>query len=258
MRKHQLFFKWYGSYFRESLKAFHHFFLQDKESAVLLESIGYNNCTVCGDTRFDRVIQIANEKIELPQIQQFKNDNLLIVCGSTWPVDEEYLLKIIAESPKNVKWIFAPHQIHHTEIQKLTQNPNINTVLFSANNTMESLRQAQLLVIDSIGLLSSIYAYADIAYVGGGFGKAVHNTAEPAVYGIPVIFGPKHKKFREAIDLIHHHGAFSVSDAETLKKRLFYLIENPHVRAEAGKKAKAYITQNAGGVEIIWKMTQVS
>lgn len=256
-RKKQPFFKWYGYYFRKSLSAFNHFFLQDIESSELLKSLGFNNYTVCGDTRFDRVIQIANEKKELPQIRQFKNDGLLVVCGSTWPVDEAYLLKIIAESPKNVKWIFAPHQIHHAEIQKLTQIPNINTVLYSAYSDIKNLKEAQLLVIDSIGLLSSVYAYADIAYVGGGFGKAVHNTAEPAVYGIPVVFGPKHKKFKEAIDLMMLRGAFAVSNAEILKKTITELIENPSGRADAGKKAKAYISQNSGAVEVVWKMTQM-
>lgn len=254
-RKNQPFFKWYGGYFRESLKAYNHFFLQDTESLELLKSIGLSNCTVCGDTRFDRVIQVANEKKELPQIRQFKNGNLLIVCGSTWPVDEEYLLKIIAESPQNVKWIFAPHQIQPTEIQKLTKTPNINTVLYSTDNDTESLRQAKLLVIDCIGLLSSVYAYADIAYVGGGFGKAVHNTAEPAVYGVPVVIGPIYQKFKEAVDMVNIMAVFPANNASELSHHLSKLISNELLRKESGHKAKNYIIENAGGTDIIWKMT---
>ncbi len=215
-----------------------------------------NNCTVCGDIRFDRVIQVANEKKELPQIRQFKNGNLLVVCGSTWPIDEVYLLEIIAESPQNVKWIFAPHQIQPTEIQKLTKIPNINTVLYSTDNDMETLRQAKLLVIDCIGLLSSVYAYADIAYVGGGFGKAVHNTAEPAVYGIPVVIGPIYHKFKEAVDMSEIGAVLVARTQAELRHHFHSLLSSDELRQKCGRKAKEYIINYSGGTKIIWAKTK--
>ena len=203
-RKEQSFFKY--DFFAKQLNNVSHFFVQDQNSKELLKSIGVSNCTVAGDTRFDSVITNTQNAISIPLIKEFSENKITIICGSTWPKDEALLAKYIKENP-NYKYIIAPHEMHHiSELKKQT-----NALLFSkANNT--NISNSAVLIIDSIGILSSIYKYGDLAYIGGGFGSGIHNILEAVAYGLPVVFGPNYQKFNEATELINKKGAISISN----------------------------------------------
>ncbi len=204
-RPEQHFFKWYGSFFRNMLKKFTRIFVQDKLSFVLLSGIGLENVSLAGDTRFDRVVQIAATAREIPQLEQFRGSEKLFLAGSSWKQDEEIIARYINSFPDKMKWVFAPHEIDKQNIDRLEKLFKVRTVRFSEFN--EESSGARVLIIDNIGMLSSAYKYAYIAAIGGGFGKGIHNILEPACWGIPVMFGPHHKKFKEAVDLIKENGA---------------------------------------------------
>jgi len=203
-RKEQSFFKY--DWFAKQLNNVSHFFVQDKNSKELLQKIGFSNCTVAGDTRFDSVVSNTQNTISIPLIEKFSENKTTIICGSTWPKDEALLAKYIKENP-NYKYIIAPHEMHHiSELKKQT-----NALLFSkANNT--NISNSTVLIIDSIGILSNIYKYGDLAYIGGGFGSGIHNILEAVAYGLPVVFGPNYQKFNEATELIKQKGAISISN----------------------------------------------
>ena len=200
-RPGQHFFKWYGSFFRNMLKKFKIIFVQDQQSLDLLSGIGMENILLAGDTRFDRVIQIAGTAKDIPQLEQFRGDEKLFLAGSSWKQDEEIIAQYINKFPDRMKWVFAPHEIDKPNIERLEKLFNVKYVRFSEFN--EAAADARVLIIDNIGMLSSAYKYAYIAAIGGGFGKGIHNILEPACWGIPVMFGPNHEKFREAVDLIN-------------------------------------------------------
>ena len=199
-RKDQIFFRWYGGFFRKILKNFSHVFVQDKESEELLRGLGTGLVTIAGDTRFDRVLEIAGMAKSIPQIESFRGNEKLFLAGSSWKPDEEIIAGYINEFPGRMKWIFAPHEIEKENIERLIKLFRVKCVKFSTFTGGE--RDARVMIIDNIGMLSSAYRYAYIAEVGGGFGRGIHNILEPACWGIPVLFGPNHKKFREAVDLI--------------------------------------------------------
>ena len=203
-RKEQSFFKY--DFFAQQLNNVSHFFVQDNNSKELLQKIGFSNCTVAGDTRFDSVVSNTQNAISIPLIKKFSENKTTIICGSTWPKDEALLAKYIKENP-NYKYIIAPHEMHHiSELKKQT-----NALLFSkANNT--NISNNTVLIIDSIGILSNIYKYGDLAYIGGGFGSGIHNILEAVAYGLPVVFGPNYQKFNEATELINKKGAISISN----------------------------------------------
>ena len=203
-RKAQSFFKY--DWFAKQLNNVSHFFVQDQNSKELLKKIGFSNCTVAGDTRFDSVIANTQNAISIPLIEEFSKNKTTIICGSTWLKDEILLAKYIKENP-NYKYIIAPHEMHHiSELKKQT-----NALLFSkANNT--NISNSTVLIIDSIGILSNIYKYGDLAYIGGGFGSGIHNILEAVAYGLPVVFGPNYQKFNEATELINKKGAISISN----------------------------------------------
>ncbi|MGB0975309.1 MAG: 3-deoxy-D-manno-octulosonic acid transferase, partial [Flavobacteriaceae bacterium] len=207
-RPNQSFFKWYGKWMRKSLKTFDHFFVQNENSKQLLHSIKFTNVTVNGDTRFDRVLEILSRDNSLNYIEQFKNDTLTIVYGSSWPEDEVIYVNAINHSDQ-VKHIIAPHNINKLQLEKLRNSITKPVVLYS-DMTGKNLADYDVFIIDTVGLLTKIYSYADIAYVGGAFKSGLHNTLEPAVFGVPIITGPLFEKFQEAKDLVHLKGILVV------------------------------------------------
>ncbi len=203
-RKEQSFFKY--DWFAKQLNNVSHFFVQDQNSKELLKKIGFSNCTVAGDTRFDSVASNTQNAISIPLIEKFSENKTTIICGSTWPKDEALLAKYIKENP-NYNYIIAPHEMQHiNELKKQT-----NALLFSKADST-NIRNSTVLIIDSIGILSNIYKYGNLAYIGGGFGSGIHNILEAVAYGLPVVFGPNYQKFKEANELINKKGAISISN----------------------------------------------
>ncbi|CDF78001.1 alpha-3-deoxy-D-manno-octulosonic-acid (KDO) transferase (GT30) [Formosa agariphila KMM 3901] len=251
-RKEQIFFKPYGGFMKEALFAFEHIFTQNENAKQLLETIGYKAITVSGDTRFDRVSNQLKIDNTLDFIAEFKNNKLCYVAGSTWPEDEKLLVHYInTEAPKDVKFIIAPHNIKANQINQLQSDIKTKTVLFSEKESKD-LSQAQVFIIDTIGILTKIYNYADIAYVGGALGTTgLHNTLEPAVFGIPILIGNTYDKFPEAIDMIANQGMFSIKNQSELNEISTKLINNSEFRTKTGAKNAYYINDNEGAIGLI-------
>jgi 3-deoxy-D-manno-octulosonic-acid transferase len=249
-RNDQVFFKTYGSWYRKILKCFTHLFVQDHSSVELLKSVNITNVTYAGDTRFDRVAQIASSSKNIEIVEQFARNKFCFICGSTWPQDEELLTQYINTSANHFGFIIAPHEIHQAHINNLVQKLTVSYTLYSKAESSD-LSQFRVLIIDNIGMLSSLYKYGKIAYVGGGFGTGIHNILEAAVYGMPIIFGPKYKKFREARELISVHGAFSVSTYDELNNIFNLLITDPKNLETSSATARNFITQNLGATDKI-------
>ncbi|MBN1117131.1 MAG: 3-deoxy-D-manno-octulosonic acid transferase [Bacteroidales bacterium] len=249
-RKKQLFFKSYGNWYRKLLNQFDHLFIQNNESASLLESIGIKNYTVSGDSRFDRVVQIAEKSKNIEAAEQFSKDNFTLVCGSTWEPDENNLFKLLEIGDK-LKLIIAPHEINNAHINNIVSKLKVPCVLFSKSENLKEVLEAKVLIIDNIGMLSSVYKYGQMAYIGGGFGAGIHNTIEAAVYGIPVIFGPNYQKFQEARDLISNGGGFSYSNPEELNSLIKkYISDTPNLE-KSGKAAFEYVNKMKGATKLI-------
>ncbi|MFN8256637.1 MAG: glycosyltransferase N-terminal domain-containing protein [Bacteroidales bacterium] len=244
-RKNQLFFKWYGGWFRKMLDYFEWFFVQNNESVELLKSTGFENVTLSGDTRFDRVFEIAQKVKSIPIVEKFKDGKFTIIVGSSWKADEEILFEYINRKNSDVKWILAPHEIHKQNIERIVKNLEKPFVCFSQANETEA-NAKEILVIDNIGMLSSIYQYGNIAYIGGGFGSGIHNILEAATFGMPVIFGPNYVKFQEAIDLIDKGGAFTVNNEKTLNSILDQLVNNKEFCTDKGAICRKYVDDNRG------------
>ena len=249
-RPNQLFFKWYGKWYRKALLCYELLFVQDEASKKLLAENGIENVKVCGDTRFDRVLEIKQNARLLPEVETFtKGDKIILVAGSSWPADEEMIFPYFNTHPE-IKLIIAPHEIHREHllyIQSLLNRPSVR--LSEANE--ETLLTNDCLIIDSFGMLSSIYRYGDIAYIGGGFGKGIHNTLEAAVYGVPVIFGPKYQKFKEAGRLIACGGGFAVDNKTAFSTCMDHLINNTEALQKAGMAAGDFVHHHAGATEKI-------
>ena len=255
-RKNQAFFKWYGSFYRSALYAFDYFFVQNESSKLLLQKLNFNNVKISGDTRFDRVIAILERNNSLDFIKQFKNNTVTIVIGSSWPKDENLLVNYINNNIDNVKFIIAPHNIQAGQILALKNSILRKRVLFSEIEADRNLplQEYDVLIIDTIGLLTKIYSYADIAYVGGGFGNpGVHNILEPATFGIPIIVGPNFSHFPEAVALVHQDGCVSVSNQNEFNDALSNLIMNEDVRHEKGHICSTFVQMNKGATDIILK-----
>lgn len=248
-RPKQLFFYPWGSIYRKLLYTFTNLFVQDLESVQLLDSIGIKNAILTGDTRFDRVYDIAKKAHQIPAIELLKSDsNFVIVAGSTWQEDEEYLLDYITQK-KTIKLVIAPHELNRLES---IESKAINTARLSEiESGYKSINNVQVLIIDCFGLLSSLYRYADIAYIGGGFGKGIHNTLEAAVYGLPVVFGPNYQKFREAHLLLECGGGFAVTNKENLHKCLDLLTNDDTVRTKASTYSRQLVESELGATEKI-------
>lgn len=248
-RPGQVFFKWYGGLHRKMLRMVNHFFVQDEASRQLLQTLNLNNITVSGDTRFDRVWANAQKPRPLPEIAGFKAGQNLFIAGSTWPQDEELLAALVNTYPE-WKFIFAPHEIGEDKIDKLMSLlPAGQTVRFSTVSQLTSAHR--ILVIDNIGMLSSLYQYADVAYIGGGFGAGIHNTLEAAAFGLPVIFGPNYQKFKEAKDLIALKAGISIGNMEELNQAASLLMNDTDYRDFAGKESENYVANNIGATETI-------
>ncbi|WP_428740996.1 3-deoxy-D-manno-octulosonic acid transferase [Tenacibaculum sp.] len=251
-RKKQSFFKWYGGFMREKLTVFNHFFVQNETSKNLLNSIKFHNVSIAGDTRFDRVHDILQQDNTLDFISEFKNNQYTTVAGSTWKEDEELLVDYINNHASNdEKFIIAPHNIHQKQIKELQNSIHKKTVLFSEKD-QKDLSEYQVFIIDTIGLLTKIYSYADIAYVGGGLKTGLHNILEPATYGIPVVFGGnKYKKFQEAVDLLSLGGAKTVVNTNNFSSNFALLESGKKLREQMGSINHNYISKNVGATKTI-------
>ncbi len=255
-RENQAFFKWYGSFYRDALKTFDYFFVQNESSKILLQRLGFNNVKISSDTRFDRVVAILERDNSLDFIKQFKNNVTTIVIGSSWPKDESLLVNYINQTTENVKFIIAPHNIKTEQISNLKSQITKSVILFSEKSTID-LSNYDVLIVDTIGILTKIYSYADIAYVGGGFGNpGVHNILEPATFGIPIIVGPNFSHFAEAVALVHQEGCISISNQNELNDAFSNLISNDDIRHEKGHICSTFVQMNKGATDII--MNQIS
>ncbi len=249
-RENQLFFKSYGGWMRKQLTAFSHFFVQDENSKILLNSIEFNDVTISGDTRFDRVFAIANQQNKLDFLDVFKDQKYTLVAGSTWPDDEKILINYINnKATSDEKFIIAPHNMNPSAIKKLQTELHVKTVLYS-DYKLDDLKQAQVFIIDTIGILTKVYSYADTAYVGGGFTNGIHNILEPATFGIPIVMGPKFKKFNEAIALVNLNACMAVQNKEEFIETLQKL-RDKNLRIKMGKSAFDYIKSNMGATNQI-------
>ena len=252
-RENQLFFKWYGGFYRKALETFTYFFVQNESSKKLLLDLGKTNVAVSGDTRFDRVASILEKDNTLDFIETFKNGTLTIVVGSSWPKDENLLVDYINQTSDKIKFIIAPHNIKEEQIQELKNSISKKVVLFSEKST-KNLADFDVFIIDTIGILTKIYSYADIAYVGGGFGHpGVHNILEPATFGIPILIGPHFSHFAEATDLVALKGCVTIQNKEELSRNFLDLITNTESRIQKGTICRDFVQKNKGAVDRIMK-----
>jgi 3-deoxy-D-manno-octulosonic-acid transferase len=253
-RRNQFFFRWYGRFYLNALRCFDKLFLQDQASANLLEEHKITSISVAGDTRFDRVVDTKQSAQHIEIVEKFvqsssSNHRAVLIAGSSWPQDEELFIRFFNEN-HGIKLIVAPHEINSNRllyIHSLLKRPSI----YLSEATEQSIINKDCLIVDSFGLLSSIYRYGTIAYLGGGFGKGIHNLLEAAVYAIPVIFGPNYQKHREAKELINCKGGFSVSNAETFSACVNRLILNQDFLTSAGQAAGLFVSMNTGATERI-------
>ncbi|HRH01619.1 MAG TPA: glycosyltransferase N-terminal domain-containing protein [Bacteroidia bacterium] len=250
-RPEQYFFKKYGKWALEHLQRVTHFFVQNESSMQLLKSKGINQCTQAGDTRFDRVIKVASENNTIPLLAEFCENTLLFVAGSTWPEDEVLLteaFKAVRNANLKLKLVLVPHEVtesHLVHIEKLSSNSKHCRY---SKLTLSNLGDVEVLIIDSVGLLSSLYRYASICFIGGGFGKGIHNCLEAAVYGKPVLFGPQYSKFDEAKELVNRGGASVVKDSIELSKVILDLCINEQKRHTQGTVCSRFVNENKGAV----------
>jgi len=253
-KKDQHFFKWYGSFFRRMLLRFTWLFVQDHNSLELLNTIGLKNVSVAGDTRFDRVAEISKGSKDIAVLGNFKGNEKLLIAGSSWQQDEEIIAAYINRYPEKMKWVFVPHEIDTANIERLERLFKVKCVRFSGYDKEAS--DARVLIIDNIGLLSSAYRYAYVAEVGGGFGKGIHNILEPACWGIPVLFGPNYKRFREAVELTELGGAFSFRKYKDFELIMEQFLADEQAYKEAASSAGEYVRENTGATrKIIQQIT---
>lgn len=248
----QIYFKPFGGFMRKSLRKFDHYFVQDENSKKLLESIEIKNSTISGDTRLDRVSKILKQNNQLDFMDRFKNNQLCLVAGSTWPEDEQILINYFNNTNEKVKVVIAPHEIKPAHITKITSALNKKTLCYSDLGN-QNLKEIEVLIIDTIGLLTKIYSYANIAYVGGGFATGLHNTMEPAVFGIPIIIGPQFLGFKEVEDLVKEGGIMPISNKDSFNNLMGDLLNNPISIRNIGDINANYINSNRGAADLIMK-----
>lgn len=251
-RPDQLFFKKYGGFYKGFLNYFEHFFVQDELSFKLLRDNGYSNVTIAGDSRFDRVLEISRRARSFSAIETFSKGHRIMVIGSSWPEDLELLFPLFSNNDIPLKYIIAPHETDTYHILKVKKTIGQPLTLFTkARNT--DLNQYKFMVIDTIGLLSSLYKYGDIAYVGGAFGKGLHNILEPAVFGNPVFFGKgqKNEKYLEAAELVKAGGGFEIETSTQLIKKIKHLLKDSMAMRQAGNASRQYIASKSGATETI-------
>ena len=255
-RKEQVFFRPWGKWFRKILVSFDHLFVQQQSSLDLLERIGIQNVSLAGDTRFDRVRAIVHGIKKDPRFTAFVGSTPTIIAGSTWPQDEELLVRFINHTDRPIKWIIAPHEIHESGITRLTGQLNRKYQRYTSL-TDHDLPQTIVIIIDTIGILSSLYQYGKVAYIGGGFGKGIHNTLEAATFGLPVIFGPKYQKFQEAVDLVATQAAYPIHDYASFDVILSNLLDDQLLLNTSGGSARKLVLDNLGATEQILDLTLI-
>ncbi len=247
-RKNQHFFKFYGLWFKKQLKKITYILVQNRESLNLLSKVGIRNVSLSGDTRFDRVYDISLKPERFEEIEKFVQSSIIFIAGSTWPKDEEILTDLINKNYRGIKYIIAPHEIKNDNIESFCKKIEGKTVKLSdADKT--SFPEAQVLIIDYIGILSNVYQYASVAYIGGGFDKGIHNILEAAVFGMPVIFGPKYNKFAEASELVKYGGAFPVNNKSELLAITYKILSNYSILKETSACSKNYVRLKKGATE---------
>ncbi|CAG4989761.1 3-deoxy-D-manno-octulosonic acid transferase [Dyadobacter sp. CECT 9275] len=253
-RPGQIFFKPYGGFYRSLLSCFDHIHVQNEESLALLHQVGIRNCSVAGDTRFDRVMSIASAAAGRPEIVSFMDDRPRLVAGSVWGNDMEVLVPVLNQTRGRLKAIIAPHEIRKEQISMWVKSLDGKAVLYSELSE-HNLAMADYLIIDNIGMLSSLYRYGDMAFIGGSFGAGLHNILEAATFGLPVIFGAKgYHKFQEAKDLIALKGAVAVSDTGETLKQMEGWISNPEQMRLAGSICAGYVAQRTGATDAVMGM----
>ena len=249
-RDSQVFFKGWGGMFRNMLNCFTHFFVQDENSKKLLKSIGITNVDVCGDTRFDRVTDIMATTKSFPIVENFTKGKFTLIIGSSWQPDEDIIIPYFNSHPE-MRLIIAPHEFDAERVEALKSRITRKCVLYTETNETEAV-DADCLILNCFGILSSCYRYAQVAHIGGGFGVGIHNINEAAVYGMPVIFGPKYHKFKEAHDLIAAGGAFSIQSAEEFSAKMNKMLSDKTYLADCGTRAKHYIESQLGATKRIY------
>lgn len=252
-RKSQHYFKWYGFWFRKQLKGVSRFFVQNNNSLELLNNIHITNVTVSGDTRFDRVMALAQNTMKLPLIEKFCDGKDIFIAGSTWEPDEDILIKLINSEKTKYKFIIAPHMVDKPHIASLVEKIKKGHVVLYSEADLDNVLYAKVLIIDCIGILSNLYRYGKIAYIGGGFGSGIHNILEAATYGMPVIFGPKYHKFIEAVELIEKGGAYCIHNENEFMQVVMDLITNNKQLREKSAIAREYVQKNIGATQLILK-----
>jgi 3-deoxy-D-manno-octulosonic-acid transferase len=245
----QLFFRWYGSWYRRFLGLFTHLFVQNKESKDLLEGISCRNVSVAGDTRFDRVCELLGTPFENPALNQFEKNSRIIVAGSTWDKDEQLLAQAFKELPGDLHWIIAPHELSPGHIRSLQERFPGSVLYTELENEIPP--GTRVILVDTIGKLSYLYRYGTLAYIGGGFGKGIHNILEAATYGMPVLFGPEHQKFAEAVELISQGGAFPVRNIGDLLFTIRQQLEDPTLLKTTSQIAANYVSERVGATSAI-------
>ena len=250
-REGQVFFRWYGRTYSNVLKCFTRFFVQNDESRRLLATLGITDVDVTGDTRFDRVLQVKQQARQLPIVDAFRQGYKVFVAGSSWPPDEDIFINYFNEH-RDWKLIIAPHVIGNDHIRQIVGKLRRKAVRYT-EATEDSAREADCLIIDCFGLLSSIYGYGDVAYVGGGFGVGIHNVLEAAVWGMPVIFGPNNKRFQEAQDLLASGGGVEIDSYSQFEAVMNTYVADASAIEADGKKAAGYVAAKAGATDVILK-----
>jgi len=246
-REDQIFFKAYGTWCREALRRISHFFVQNQESIELLESIGVSNKDLSGDTRFDRVWDAAQEKREFPLVERFLAGRTCLIAGSTWPFDDRLLKEIVPNFP-GLKFVIVPHHVDELNIRRITDLFEGEAALYTRGEDQD-LENRQILVVDTIGILTYLYRLADLTYIGDGFGAGIHSIMEPAAFGMPIFFGPNYHSFQEAVDLVERKGVFAVKDQNELVEGIRRFADDEEARQAVGRICREYIREKKGATD---------
>lgn len=252
-RKDSVFFKWYGNRWRQALESFEQIFVQNEESRHLLHSIGFDNVIIAGDTRFDRVAAIANAAKKIPTIERFKAESRLFVAGSTWGPDEDILQVLINQNP-DIKFVVAPHEMDEGRMAKIIANTSHGAIRYTQCDDTTDFTRYQVLILDTMGMLSSVYGYASWSYIGGGFGVGIHNTLEAATFALPIAFGPKYQKFKEARDMVALGAATKVESSDELIKWFTPMRDDEILLDRVSSIAKDYTMKNQGATSLFMKI----
>ena len=252
-RADSVFFKWYGSRWRQALDSYEQIFVQNEESQALLHKIGFDNVIIAGDTRFDRVAAIAQAAKKIDIVERFKADCRLFVAGSTWGPDEDILQELINSNPQ-IKFVIAPHEMNEGRIGKIIEATKGGAVRYTQCNEQTKFDGTQVLILDTVGILSSVYGYALWSYIGGGFGVGIHNTLEAATFALPIAIGPNYKKFKEARDMVALGVATKVESAEELQRWFTPLRDSEQTLRQVSTTAKEYTSKHQGATSLIMKI----